>query len=116
MAATAQAGQEASRLWQDYAFLTREMAKLLVTQDLELFLELMNQREKIQDAVSNLTADDYKTTTEGKELLAAINKQNSAIAADLQRMYNKSKNRNQIAKAYESLGMGYSGARMDSQS
>ncbi len=55
-------------LWQDYHFLTQEMSKFLVRNDIDLFFELMNQREKIQAELDSCE-DDYKRTAEGKSLL-----------------------------------------------
>ncbi|WP_425058500.1 hypothetical protein SCACP_31540 [Sporomusa carbonis] len=117
MAIMSEQPRSARRLWQDYAFLTREMGKMLLKQDLDLFLELMDQRERIQASLDALPEDDFKASPEGRELLTTISQHNKTIAAALQRLYNNTKHRQQVARAYDSLGTGgYVGIRMDRQS
>ncbi|HWR45781.1 hypothetical protein [Sporomusa sp.] len=111
-----QGGRSASQLWQEYAFLTREMAKMLLKQDLELFLELMDQRDTIQVAITALPEDVFKTSMEGRDLLSTIETQNKTIAGALQRLYNNSKQRHQVVNAYDNLGTGYTGIRVNRQS
>ncbi|WP_176215363.1 hypothetical protein [Sporomusa malonica] len=92
------------------------MAKILLKQDLELFLELVDQRERIQVTITALPEDDFKTTAAGQNLIATISSQNKTIVDALQRLYNNSKHRSQVARAYDSLGTGYTGVRMDRES
>lgn len=108
--------RSASQLWQDYAFLTREMAKMLLREDIDLFLELMNQREQMQEAIAALPEDTFKTSPEGREVITAIASQNKTIANALRSLYNNRKHRHQVANAYDSLGTRYTGVRMDRQS
>ncbi len=52
----------AAELWQDYLFLSREMLKFLERKEHELFLELMSQRETVQQMLDGLAKDDFKHT------------------------------------------------------
>ncbi|MDF2572570.1 MAG: hypothetical protein K0R55_4174 [Sporomusa sp.] len=106
----------ARKLWQEYAFLTGEMTKMLLRQDLDLFLELMDQRDTIQTAIADLPEDGFKASLEGRTILLSIEKQNKIIAMALQRLQNMSKQRHQAANAYDNLGTGYTGVRLNRQS
>lgn len=108
--------RSAGLLWKDYAFLTQEMNKMLLKQDIDLFLELMEQREKIQASITALAEDTYKTSPEGRQLLVAIDSQNKTITKALQSLYNNQKHRHQVANAYDGLGNRYTGIRMDRES
>lgn len=102
-------------LWQDYYFLTQEMSKFLVRNDIDLFFELMNQREKIQAELDSCE-DDYKRTAEGKALLEVIRMTNQAISHRLQFMLNQAKQQETVSNAYDGYGERPVGNRLDRRS
>lgn len=102
-------------LWQDYHFLTQEMSKFLLRNDIDLFFELMNQREKLQAELDSCE-DDYKRTVEGKSLLEAIRMTNQGIGHRLQLLLNQAKQQETVSNAYDGYGERPVGNRLDRRS
>ena len=102
-------------LWQDYYFLTQEMSKFLIRNDIDLFFELMNQREKIQAELDSCE-DDYKRTAEGKSLLDSIRLTNQGISHRLQFLLNTAKQQETVSNAYDGYGERPVGNRLDQKS
>jgi hypothetical protein len=90
----------AEALWQDYRFLTKEMIKFLAKQDMELFYELMNQREKLQTIIDRTAENDFKSSQEGRILLVEIQQDNETIIHDLQIRISSNKRQHQVSEAY----------------
>ncbi|KGK90347.1 hypothetical protein DP73_06770 [Desulfosporosinus sp. HMP52] len=86
-------------LWQNYHFLTKEMIKFLSRKDMELFNELMNQRERLQIVIDQVD-DGFKVSLEGRALLTEINEDNLKIIENLQVLRGKSKQQHQVSQAY----------------
>lgn len=102
-------------LWQDYYFLTQEMSKFLVRNEIDLFFELINQRERLQADIDNCE-DNYKRTPEGKALLGgAIRLTNQAISHRLQFLLNQAKQQETVSNAYD-YGERPVGNRLDRKS
>ncbi|AHF07797.1 hypothetical protein [Desulfitobacterium metallireducens] len=91
-------------LWQDYQFLTKEMIKFLNKPDMNLFYELMNQRERMQTLIDETQDKDYKATSEGNALLSQIQQDNQYIAKHLQLQINQGKHIHQVTEVYNGLG------------
>ena len=90
----------AQALWQDYQFLTKEMIKFLTKQDMNLFYDLMNQRERLQTMIDRTADDDFKVSPEGRSSLAEIQQDNQTIIHDLQIRLGSSKRQHQVSEAY----------------
>ena len=93
-------GKTAQALWQDYQFLTKEMKKFLIEQDMELFNNLMNQRERLQVIIDQTPDDGFKVSVLGKSLLSEIQQINQEIADNMQLLLNRSKQQHQVSEAY----------------
>lgn len=101
-------------LWQDYLFLTEEMAKLLNEQpDMDLFLELLSQRENLQKIIEQHPAKGYGSTPAGQNVLAEIDKKNHFLRLRLHMLMNRIRNREKVNKAYDAMGNGFAGKSMD---
>ena len=93
-------GKTAEALWKDYQFLTKEMLKFLVKQDMGLFYELMNQREKLQSIIDKTVDNDFKASPEGRSLLAVIQQDSQSILHNLQFQLQYQKRQQQVSEAY----------------
>jgi len=93
-------GKSAKALWQDYRFLTKEMIKFLAKQDMELFNELMNQRERLQTMLNQVNDDGFKDSTEGQTILAEVQQDNQSIIDNVQVLLSQSKRQHQVSQAY----------------
>lgn len=94
------AGNSAQALWQDYHFLTKEMLKFLNKQDMELFYDLMKQRESLQTLIEQTPDDGFKLSSEGRDLLIEIQQDSRDIILAMQIRMGSSKRQHQIFKAY----------------
>lgn len=103
------------KLWNDYLFLTREMKKCLVREDLDLFMELLNQRQKMQTLIEQ-TADGFSATTAGQSLIKAVQQENNLVQQRLTIMNNQSQQQQAVSKAYDAYSSGAVGGWMDRRS
>lgn len=94
------AGKTAQALWQDYLFLTKEMMKFLTNQDMDLFYNLMNQREQLQTIIDQTVDNGYKVSPAGQSLLTEIQQDNQTINHNLQVRLSSSKRQLQVSEAY----------------
>ncbi len=93
----------AQALWQDYLFLTKEMLKFLTKQDMDLFYDLMNQRERLQTIIHQNGDDGFKVSPEGQSYLAEIQQDSQNIIHNLQLRRSNSKRQHQVSEAYSGL-------------
>lgn len=87
--------------WQDYLFLTREMKKFLFKQDLDIFLSLVEQREKLQITLEKLADKDYYASPEGKSLLLQVQQENQKMMTQFHIAFNRLKKQENVSQAYE---------------
>ena len=91
-------------LWQDYLFLTREMLKFLDKQDMELFYELMDQRERLQGIIDATPDEGFKFSAPGLGLLTEVEKNNQVIFYNLQLKHSHAKRHHQVSEVYSGAG------------
>lgn len=103
------------KLWRDYLFLTKEMDKCLVREDFALFMDLLEQRQKLQTLIEE-AADDFASTAAGHEFLQTIWQENNRVRLRLTAMYNRSKQQQIVSKAYDAYFAGTVGGWMDRKS
>lgn len=103
-------------LWDDYLFLTKEMAKFLEEEDMELFYELVEQRERLQSIIESAREDGFSSSPSGEPVIHSIQRINQNITLKLQYNVNNSRNQHTISQAYDNLGTAFVGNRMDRQS
>ena len=96
-------GETAEALWQDYRFLTKEMKKFLIEQDMELFNNLLNQRERLQAIIDQTADDGFKASPQGKSLLTEIKQVNQDMTDNMQLLLNRSKRQHQVSEAYSGV-------------
>jgi len=91
----------AKHLWCDYLFLTREMAKFLAKEDLDMFQSLMEQRERLQQLIDDNDADDrFVSSAEGQEVLATIRDINAGLSIAINGRYSRHKKIDLVDQAY----------------
>jgi len=94
-------GKTTHQLWLDYSFLTKEMVKFLGKQEMDLFYELMNQREQIQVMITQTADDGFRTSADGRRLLLEIQSDSHFITHTLQFKLNTGKRQHQVSAAYD---------------
>lgn len=95
---------QAAELWRKFLVVTQEMRKFLARSDIDMFLSLLEQRQRLQASLEKLRDDTYHRTAEGKALIAQINPINTEIQYQAQLWLNKTKRQQSTARAYDSLG------------
>lgn len=98
-------------------FLTQELSKLLTDKppDMELFMELASQRDKMQEMIEQHPDSNYAFTPAGKAILTDIDNENQAICLRLQLHMNRLNTNEKLNNAYNAIGTTYTGKRMDYQ-
>ena len=102
------------KLWQDYRFLTREMATFIARQELDLFYELQNQRIQLQAIIDETAgAAEYLRTPPGQELLMEVQAEDARIATFLRGSMNRLSQQRQVRHAYHPAYSRNVGAQTD---
>lgn len=108
-------GKDTQKLWQNYLFLTKEMIKFLEGKDLDLFFELMQQREQIQEMIESVVEDQYTSSPEGQAFLRSLQQEDKRMVLTLQLTYNNARNQRSAANAYDNLVPSFIGSHLDWQ-
>jgi len=114
------ATKSAKELWQDYLFLTRELAKCLLRDDFPLFEELLGQRGRLQGMIEecqqqNGEATGFSSEQDRRELLAQVKTADEELHKVFRVYQNNRKHHSDAAMAYEGLDNPLVGMRMDKQ-
>lgn len=90
----------AEALWLDYQFLTKEILKFLVNEDMDLFYNLLNQREQLQAIIDRTPDEGFKVSPAGRNLLTKIHHESQLIINNLQLRLGRNKRQHQVSEAY----------------
>jgi len=93
-------GKKVEALLQDYQFLTKEMKKFLIQQDMELFNDLMNQRERLQLIIDRTPDDGFKFSPQGRSLRIEIQQINKDITDNMHFLLSRNKRQHEVSEAY----------------
>ena len=91
----------AEGLWQDYAFLTHELAKFTGRQNWDMVMNLLDQRAGLQQRIGALADRDYVDSLAGRKLLGELLREEQTIARQIRLARNQSQQRQQVAQAYD---------------
>lgn len=93
-------------LWRDYLFLTREMLKFAGQANLDMFYELLDQRQAIQEQIDAVTAgnkENRRDDPEWQAMVDEIQNSNRQIVGRLRLAQNQLKQQKTRANAYEGI-------------
>ena len=88
-------------LWQDYAFLTHELAKFAGRQSWEMVTNLLEQRAGLQQRIDALANHGFVESPAGQKLLGELLREEQTIAQQIRLSRNRSQQRQQVAQAYD---------------
>ena len=100
-------------LWQDYHFLTREMAAFIARQELDMFYELQNQRLELQAMIEETADFSYLQTEAGREMIREVQDADARIASQLRGAMSRLTQQRKVQRAYQSAYGGAVGGRTD---
>jgi hypothetical protein len=92
--------KSAKDLWCDYLFLTREMAKFLAKEDLDMFQSLMEQRERLQQLIDDNADKNFAASAEGRKILAMIRDINAGVTLAINGRYSRNRKLDLVDQAY----------------
>ena len=98
------ADMQAEDLWEKYYMLSVEMLKFIDGNEIDMFLQLMDQRTAIQDLIEKLDDKIWPKTTVGQALYAKLKPVDMQLQYKARLWLNKSKQKNQAVKSYDFLG------------
>ena len=91
----------AEALWQDYAFLTHELAKFAGRQSWDMGMNLLDQRANLQQRLDALADRTFVESPAGRKLLGELLREEQMIARQIRLARNQSQQRQQVAQAYD---------------
>ena len=95
----------AEALWQDYAFLTHELAKFAGRQSWDMVMNLLDQRASLQQRIDALADRTFVASPAGRTLLGELLREEQAIARQIRLARNQSQQRQQVAQAYDAYSV-----------
>ena len=93
---------EARTLWQKYFALTKDLLKFS-DQDSDLFVELVDQRDRLIEKMKALPENDYRSTEECKALIEQIIPMDKQIIYRAKSWLNKSRRQNSTVRSYDMI-------------
>ena len=93
--------RQARILWQKYFALTKELLKFSDQKDSELFMELVDQRDRIIEKMKSLPKNDYRDSEECKKLIEQIIPMDKQIIYRAKAWLNKSRRQNSAVRSYD---------------
>jgi len=88
-------------LWKDYRFLTREMSAFLAKRELDMFYELLDQRQALQAMIDETADYEYLNSEDGKELAREVQREEVLISRQLRGSMAQMKQQRQHRTAYQ---------------
>ncbi|MBP2651823.1 MAG: hypothetical protein H6Q74_2648 [Firmicutes bacterium] len=99
--------------WQDYLFLTKEIGKFLAQDNVGMILNLLEQRERLQEEIERVEDGEYRNSVEGQQFIRQVGKYNDMLRLHMEKLRNQIEKQQKIAVAYDGLIQGVRGNQMD---
>lgn len=88
-------------LWEKYLEVTKDLLKFINAEDIDTFLELVNQRQQLMEMLKKLPSHEFANTQVGKEIRKTIEPMDREIMFKARSWLNKSKRNNMAVKSYD---------------
>ena len=92
------------QLWEKYLMVTKEMLKFISQQDVENFLKLVEQRERLMNMLKDMEPHVFGRTEAGAAIREQIKPMDQEILYKARTWLNKSKRNNMAVKSYDITG------------
>lgn len=93
--------RQARILWQKYFALTKDLLKFSDQKDSDLFIELVNQRERLIEKMKSLPKNDYRDSEECKQMIEQMIPMDKQIIYRAKAWLNKSRRQNSVVRSYD---------------
>ncbi len=95
---------EARSLWQKYYVLSQELLKFMKQENVDEFLELVDQRTQLLDELEALPDTEYRETAECQALFEKIRPLDMQTIYKAKAWLNRSKRKNMAVRSYDVTG------------
>lgn len=92
------------QLWDKCLDVTREMLKFINQEDIDTFLELVDQREKIINMMKAIPEPSFRYTSECDAIRNQIKPLDMQIGYKARSWLNKSRRNNTVVRSYDAAG------------
>lgn len=92
-------------IWEKYLELTRELLKFIEQEDIDTFLDLVDQRQQLMEMLQSLPDHEFARSPEGAALREEIKPIDMQIIYKARSWLNKSKRNNMTVRGYDSFGL-----------
>ena len=96
--------KQARELWQKYFTLTKELLKFSDQADSDVFVDLVDQRERLIEKIKALPENNYRASEECKALIAQMIPMDKQIIYKARAWLNKSRRQNNTVRSYDLVG------------
>lgn len=96
-----EADKAAEVLWQKYLRMTEELLKFIKSGDIDMFLNLVDQRVAIVDKMKALPPHTFRETEEFRDLVKIIRPMDMEIMYKARTWLNKSRQKSSAVRAYD---------------
>ena len=103
----------AQALWEKYRVLTHELMKFIDEEEIETFIDLVDQREHIVEMLRELPSDPYRTGTEWAAIDAEIRPLEMQIQYKARAWLNRSRRQNAAVHSYDLTGANLLGSNLN---
>jgi hypothetical protein len=101
--------EQASRLWHQYLAMSGELLKFIDQEDIDTFLELVDQRAALIEKMKALPAHQYRGSDDFNAVVQQIKPLDMQIIYKARTWLNKSRRQNSAVKAYDIANTNLSG-------
>ena len=91
-------------LWEKYLDLTRDLLKFIDQEEIDTFLELVDQRQQLMEMLQTLPSHEFARSPEGVTLRKQIQPMDMQIMHKARSWLNKSRRNNVTVKSYDMTG------------
>ncbi len=92
-------------LWEKYLVVTKELLKFIDEEDIDTFLDLVDQRQRLMEMLQALPDHEYARSDEGVALRKQIESMDMQTMHKARSWLNKSKRNNMTVRGYDSFGL-----------
>ena len=103
----------ARELWEKYRMLTHELLKFVDADEIDTFIDLVDQREQIVDLLSALPADPYRAGEEWAAFDADVRPLEMQIQYKARAWLNRSRRQNAAVHSYDLTGASPLGSNLN---
>ena len=95
------AREQAAGLWRRYLAVTEDMMKLLDANDIDMFMDLVEQRDGLIRNLEALPPNDFRESDEGRAIIEKIKPLDTRIIYRAKTWLNKSRHQTSAVRSYD---------------